>query len=170
MKRRKFTRGEEREFFDRMYERGDRQREAMAEAFALTPEGEAARKRFNEETLSRMRAERLKKNPHKRRTIKRRKHVTAKRRVVKRETLRRNPVKPLASHVKHLWTIEAAFPHKSSLWFHFTNDNTFADTGGNRMLFHSAASATQRMYAIKKNHAAKLAVWGCSRLRVSRYQ
>lgn len=58
-KKRKATPAEARRIFDAMYERG----EAESEAYLRTPEGQAASRKRNEDTLARLRAKRLRKNP-----------------------------------------------------------------------------------------------------------
>lgn len=68
-KQRKFTPGEARAFFDRMYEATERQQQAAYEAWLKTPEGEAERQRKN--------AERLKKNPRRRKVSKKRAKKTS---------------------------------------------------------------------------------------------
>lgn len=54
-KRRMMTSGEARQFFDRMYEREDRDRQAKSEAYLKTPEGEAKRQADNAAMMARLR-------------------------------------------------------------------------------------------------------------------
>lgn len=62
-KKRYASPSEAREIFDRMYERGEREREAKEEAHLRTLEGERERQEHNRQTLERLRAT---KNPRKR--------------------------------------------------------------------------------------------------------
>ena len=145
-----------REFFDAMYERDERAKEAAHEAFLRTPEGEAWRQEQNKKRL-----EAFKKNPsRKRHGVAKRKArklvvrsvAAPKKRMRKRRKITRVRKNPLQKFV-----VGATITNSGKHWYYRQSTQSFVASLYDATHFKSKTVAVRTARAILKQLPAKIA-------------